>query len=731
MMRIRTLSFLLLMSVFSVFAQDIDWSVKIIDENTDHPALQLTAKVPSGGHFYSIDNPQGAGGGANPLSIAVTPVEGCELVGGVKANKSPITEYDDVFKMDQRYYTGTVVFTQALKATAPQFKVKVKVKGQFCIGTSCMQTRLTQELAGKGVVKAAQTPTQAAPAATQPAASKQDAKNMPPANNPAAQAILKNTDKNKPLAAVTEVEVTETDTPQPIEEVMEEEMAEETQMIPEAESDTLVEEALVADALTDTWGNVENQIAEFKAGKNGDRGVDLNLWGIFFAGFLAGFLALLTPCVWPMIPMTVSFFLKQNKSRGKSIRTAALYGLSIIFIYVLIGLLVTGIFGATALNQLATSAVFNLIFFALLVIFAISFLGGFEMTLPSKWTNKMDDMAGNTSGLLSIFFMAFTLSLVSFSCTGPLIGTLLVEAASSGSFLSPALGMFGFALALAIPFTLFAIFPSWLKSMPKSGGWLNSVKVVLGFLELALALKFLSVADMAYHWRILDREVFIALWIVIFALLGVYLLGKLRFPHDGEKEHTGVFPFMLSLISFAFAVYMIPGLWGAPLKAISAFAPPMNTQDFSLYKGEVTPHTDDYDAALQLGARENKPVIVDFSGYGCVNCRKMEGSVWTNDEIRNMIDDNFVVTTLYVDDKRELPQPIEMKNRKGQTETIEDYGELWSFLQENKFGAVAQPYHVILDSNGMPLTYPQDFTESAETYKKFLQSALDNYNNRQ
>lgn len=456
----------------------------------------------------------------------------------------------------------------------------------------------------------------------------------------------------------------------------------------------------------------------------------MTLLGIFIAGFLAGFLALLTPCVWPMIPMTVSFFLKQNKTRAKSVRMASLYGLSIIVIYVAIGLAVTLIFGATALNKLATSAVFNLIFFALLVVFAISFLGGFEMTLPSKWTNRIDEKADSTSGLLSIFFMAFTLSLVSFSCTGPIIGTLLVEAASSGSIISPTLGMLGFATALAIPFTLFAMFPSWLKSMPKSGGWLNSVKVVLGFLELALALKFLSVADMAYHWGILDREVFLALWIVIFTLLGVYLLGKLRFPHDTDSGHTGVFPFMLSLISFAFAVYMLPGLWGAPLKAISAFAPPLSTQDFSLYDGEVHPDTEDYDAALELGAREGKPVIVDFSGYGCVNCRKMEGAVWTDDAIRSKIDDEFVLTTLYVDDKRALPKPIEMTDRKGRKVTLEDYGELWSFLQENKFGAVAQPYHVVLDSDGNLLTYPQDFTESTEEYNRFLDSALENYSKK-
>lgn len=681
----------------SAVAQEINWTVRIVDQETDHPALQLTAKVPSGGHFYAMDNPQHDGNGANPLTFTITPLEGCVLDGGVKASKTPVAQYDDVYKMEQRFYTGTVVFTQRLKPTDGNFKVKVKVRGQFCIGKQCMVTRLNEELSGKGkvFVKAPEV------AKSQADVQAEDKKSADP---------------ESASADIAEEEKT-----------IAEELLSEADSVASADSTAVADTTEVVGSVSDTWRNVEGQMAALKSGSAASGGSSMTLLGIFIAGFLAGFLALLTPCVWPMIPMTVSFFLKQNKTRAKSVRMASLYGLSIIVIYVAIGLAVTLIFGATALNKLATSAVFNLIFFALLVVFAISFLGGFEMTLPSKWTNRIDEKADSTSGLLSIFFMAFTLSLVSFSCTGPIIGTLLVEAASSGSIVSPTLGMLGFATALAIPFTLFAMFPSWLKSMPKSGGWLNSVKVVLGFLELALALKFLSVADMAYHWGILDREVFLALWIVIFTLLGVYLLGKLRFPHDTDSGHTGVFPFMLSLISFAFAVYMLPGLWGAPLKAISAFAPPLSTQDFSLYDGEVHPDTEEYDAALELGAREGKPVIVDFSGYGCVNCRKMEGAVWTDDAIRSKIDDEFVLTTLYVDDKRALPKPIEMTDRKGRKVTLEDYGELWSFLQENKFGAVAQPYHVVLDSDGNLLTYPQDFTESTEEYNRFLDSALENY----
>ena len=686
-LRCRLLILAFFIAGFTAFGQKIEWSSKIIDQNTDHPSLQFTAKVPSGGHFYALDNPQHDGNGANPLTFTLTP-EGCELVGNIVASKTPVSEFDEVFGMEQRFYTGTVTFTQKLRPTKPDFSVAAKIKGQFCIGTQCMPTRENVTLSGKGIV----------PAET--------------SSRPTPQI-----EENKIQNSSSEIIA--------VEEIQNEE-------IPAEPNDSVVSSEIietVASQNLDTWKNVEPQFAQFKDGPKSADGT-ISLWGIFIAGFLAGFLALLTPCVWPMIPMTVSYFLKQNKTRAKSIRVASLYGLSIIFIYVAIGVAVTVIFGATALNQLATSAVFNLIFFALLVVFAISFLGGFEITLPSSWTNRMDEKADTTTGIISIFFMAFTLSLVSFSCTGPIIGTLLVEAASSGSIVSPMMGMLGFAVALAIPFTLFAMFPSWLKSMPKSGGWLNSVKVVLGFLELALALKFLSVADMAYHWGILDREVFIGLWIVIFALLGMYLLGKLRFPHDNPSEHTGVFPFMLSLISFAFAIYMIPGLWGAPLKAISAFAPPLSTQDFSLYDGEVHPDTDDYDTALAMGAKEDKPIIVDFSGYGCVNCRKMEGAVWTDDEIRNLIDDEFVVTTLYVDDKKSLPKPIEMTDRNGKKVTLEDYGELWSFLQENKFGAVAQPYHVILDSEGNLLTYAQDFTESPETYKKFLRSALDNYKSR-
>jgi thiol:disulfide interchange protein DsbD len=430
-----------------------------------------------------------------------------------------------------------------------------------------------------------------------------------------------------------------------------------------------------------------------------------------------------------MIPMTVSFFLKRNKKdKSKAIKDAITYGLGIIIIYVALGLLITGIFGASALNNLATSAVFNLLFFALLVLFAISFFGAFELVLPSSWTNKMDQKADSTTGIISIFFMAFTLALVSFSCTGPIIGTLLVQAAGSGSIIAPAIGMFGFALALSIPFSLFAIFPSWLESMPKSGGWLNSVKVVLGFLELALALKFLSVADLAYGWGILDREVFLTLWIAIFALLGIYLLGKLKLPHDSDLVHVSVPRLFLALISFAFAIYMIPGLWGAPLKSISAFSPPLKTQDFNLYKGEVHAKFDDYEAGMEYARKNNKPVMIDFSGYGCVNCRKMEAAVWTDIHVKQILENDYVLITLMVDDKKALPETIEVQEN-GKTTRLKTIGDKWSYLQRHKFGTNSQPYYVLLDSTGEPIGPFYVYKEDVPEYIDFLNVGLNNFRN--
>jgi thiol:disulfide interchange protein DsbD len=474
-----------------------------------------------------------------------------------------------------------------------------------------------------------------------------------------------------------------------------------------------------------TWAPVIDQLGAFGSEAQGDNSGEAHSWWyILLAGFIAGLIALVTPCVWPMIPMTVSFFLKRTKDRRKSIRDAYTYGISIIVIYVLLGLVITGIFGASALNSLATNAIFNIIFFLLLVIFAFSFFGAFEIALPASWTTKLDEKADATTGLLSIFFMAFTLSLVSFSCTGPIIGTLLVEAATSGSFIYPALGMFGFALALSIPFTLFAIFPSMLKSMPKSGGWLNSVKVVLGFLELALSLKFLSVADLAYSWGLLDRETFICLWIVIFAFMGLYLLGKIKLAHDTPDDgKISTVRLVLALISFSFSIYMVPGLWGAPLKAISAFAPPMSTQDFNLYDAGVEASYSDYDEGLAAARRSGKPVLVDFSGYGCVNCRKMEAAVWTDPKVKEIIENDYILVSLMVDDKTPLDAPITIEEN-GKQRTLKTVGDKWSYLQRYKFGANAQPFYVLVDEDGNPLTGSYAYNEDVDAYVNFLKEGL-------
>ena len=474
----------------------------------------------------------------------------------------------------------------------------------------------------------------------------------------------------------------------------------------------------------DYWAPVIDKLNAF--GEETAQATNQSLLFIFFAGFIGGLLALFTPCVWPIIPMTVSFFLKRSKDKKKGIRDAWTYGASIVVIYVTLGLAITLIFGASALNALSTNAVFNILFFLMLVVFAASFFGAFEITLPSKWSNAVDSKAEQTSGLLSIFLMAFTLSLVSFSCTGPIIGFLLVEVSTTGSVVAPAIGMLGFALALALPFTLFAMFPSWLKQMPKSGGWMNVIKVTLGFLELAFALKFLSVADLAYGWRLLDRETFLALWIVIFGLLGFYLLGKIKFPHDDDDTTVSVPRFFMALCSLAFAVYMIPGLWGAPLKAVSAFAPPMNTQDFNLYKNEVHAQFDDFDAGMEYAKRNGKPVMLDFTGYGCVNCRKMELAVWTDQKVSKLIQDDYVLITLYVDNKTPLPEHIKVMEN-GKERTLRTLGDKWSYLQRVKFGANAQPFYVLIDNEGNPLNKSYSFDEDVAKYVDFLETGLNNY----
>ncbi len=492
--------------------------------------------------------------------------------------------------------------------------------------------------------------------------------------------------------------------------------------------DTAKVEAPVDSAVVDTMVVADNLwtpvVAELQS-MNGESAPteSMALWLIFIEGLLGGFIALFTPCVWPIIPMTVSFFLKRNKDRSKAIREATTYGLSIVVIYVLLGLAVTLLFGASALNALATNAIFNIFFCLLLVVFAASFFGAFEITLPSSWQNKVDAKSESTTGLLSIFLMAFTLALVSFSCTGPIIGFLLVAVSTQGSIVAPTIGMLGFAIALAIPFTLFAMFPSLLKSAPKSGGWMNVIKVTLGFIELAFALKFLSVADLAYSWHILDREVFLSLWIVIFGLLGAYLLGWIKFPHDDEQHRTNVPQFFLAMASLAFTIYMIPGLWGAPLKAISAFAPPMSTQDFNLQKTVTEAKFNDYEQGMAAAKAEHKPVIIDFTGFGCVNCRKMEAAVWSDPQVADILNNKYILISLYVDDKTPLATPIEVEEN-GQKRTLRTVGDKWSYLQRVKFGANAQPFYVLLNEEGHPLAGSRSYDEDIQGYIDFLNKGL-------
>ena len=456
-----------------------------------------------------------------------------------------------------------------------------------------------------------------------------------------------------------------------------------------------------------------------------------SLWYIFIVGFIGGLLALVMPCIWPIIPMTISFFLKRAKDdRRKGIKDAMTYGLSIVVIYLGLGLLITAIFGPSKLNELSTSAVFNVILFLLLLIFAFSFFGWFEIKLPDRWANAVDSKASSTTGLISIFLMAFTLVLVSFSCTAPIIGLLLVQTVTTGDWLAPTIGMLGFALALALPFTLFALFPSWLKSAPRSGSWMTTIKVVLGFVELAFSLKFLSVADLAYGWHLLDREVFLSLWIVIFGAMGLYLIGKLKFQEDavgGEIDKPMPVPcIMAGLCAIAFAIYMVPGLWGAPCKAISAFAPPINTQDFNLNTKTVEAHYHSYEEGMAAAKAQGKPVLIDFTGFGCVNCRKMEAAVWTDPTVADMLNNQYVLISLYVDDKTPLAEPVEV-SLNGQQRTLRTVGDKWSYLQASKFGANAQPYYIAIDNEGRPLNHAYGFKEDVAAYIDYLQQGLNTY----
>ena len=642
--------------------------------------IVFTATIDKGWHVYSTDL---GDGGPISATFNVEKISGATVVGKLQPEGKEIASYDKLFEMNVRYFESTAQFVQKLKLTGGDYKIEGFLEFGACNDENCLPpTQVEFNFSGKA--EAAKGAAAATPA----------------------EKVTAPTEETKPETQLASQTETPADTAS-------------TGIIGGADGPTDINVA----GNIDLWKPVINDLQSYGEATSQD---DMSWIYIFITGFLGGLLALFTPCVWPIIPMTVSFFLKRSKDKKKGIRDAWTYGASIVVIYVTLGLAITLIFGASALNALSTNAVFNILFCLMLVVFAASFFGAFELTLPSKWSNAVDSKAEATGGLLSIFLMAFTLSLVSFSCTGPIIGFLLVQVSTTGSVIAPAIGMLGFAIALALPFTLFALFPSWLKSMPKSGGWMNVIKVTLGFLELAFALKFLSVADLAYGWRILDRETFLALWIVLFALLGFYLLGKIKFPHDDDNTKVGVGRFFMALFSLAFAVYMVPGLWGAPLKAVSAFAPPMQTQDFNLYNNEVHAKFDDYDLGMEYARQHGKPVMLDFTGYGCVNCRKMELAVWTDSKVSDIINNDYVLITLYVDNKTPLTSPVKVTEN-GRERTLRTVGDKWSYLQRVKFGANAQPFYVLIDNEGRPLNKSYSYDEDIPKYIEFLQTGLENY----
>lgn len=660
----RRILFSLIVSflAFAAYAQ-IQEPVKFKTELKNVSATELEIVFTASiEHGWHVYSTDLGDGGPISATFNTDKLTGARLDGKLRPVGKEVASFDKLFEMDVRYFEHTAQFVQKLKLTGGTYQVKGYLEYGACNDENCLPPTQV-EFSFSGKAEGAS------------------------------------------VAAQTETQEEKADTVAPA-------------VIGGADGSTSV---VVSD--NDLWSPV---IDELNALGETTSQEDMSWLYIFITGFVGGLLALFTPCVWPIIPMTVSFFLKRSKDKKKGVRDAWTYGASIVVIYVTLGLAITAIFGANALNALSTNAIFNIFFCLMLVVFAASFFGAFEITLPSKWSNAVDSKAEATTGLLSIFLMAFTLSLVSFSCTGPIIGFLLVQVSTTGNVIAPAVGMLGFAIALALPFTLFALFPSWLKSMPKSGGWMNVIKVTLGFLELAFALKFLSVADLAYGWRILDRETFLALWIVLFALLGFYLLGKIKFPHDDDDTKVSVTRFFLALASLAFAVYMVPGLWGAPLKAVSAFTPPMQTQDFNLYNNEVHAKFDDYDAGMKYAREHGKPVMLDFTGYGCVNCRKMELAVWTDMKVADLINNDYVLITLYVDNKTRLPEPVKVMEN-GTERTLRTVGDKWSYLQRVKFGANAQPFYVLIDNEGKPLNKSYSYDEDIDKYVDFLQTGLDNY----
>ncbi|MCG2649039.1 thioredoxin family protein [Alloprevotella tannerae] len=675
MKKFFTLLTLVLLVATAAKAQ-VNFSVSYKRVNPTEVDVIFKATIAKGWHVYSTNIGEG---GPTRASFGVDKADGAEPIGKLKPGPGVKNVQDEIFDMPVSYFENTCTFTQRVKLTKQDYQLKAYLKYGACNDQNCLPPMTVEcKVAGKDG------PTGAAADAAQAVADKEG---QPKDTAAAAPAVTEENAEGAPAAAVD---------------------------VPQADSATVAKWYTPVIDQLQKYGN-----ASSTAGRS--------LFYIFLMGILGGIVTLFTPCVWPIIPMTVSFFLHRSDDRRKAVREAIIYGISIVVIYVTLGLVISGLFGASALNSLSTNAVFNIIFCLMLLIFGASFLGGFEITLPSKWNNAVDSKASSTAGLLGIFLMAFTLTLVSFSCTAPIVGFLLVEASTStGSAMAPAVGMVGFALALALPFTLFALFPTMMKKAPKSGSWMNMIKVVLGFVEIAFALKFLSVADLAYGWHILDREVFLSLWIILFAALGCYLFGWLRFPHDDVEDHTGVTRFFMGVISFAFAVYMVPGLWGAPCKAVSAFSPPISTQDFNLDPVKVEAKFRDYDAGMAYAKSVNKPVLLDFTGHGCVNCRKMELAVWHDPKVRDLLMKDYVLISLYVDEKAPLPENVEVQED-GKTTTLRTVGDKWSYLQRHKFGSNQQPLYVPVDNEGNPLNHTFSYKEDIDGYVKFLKEGIDRY----
>ena len=683
------LALLLMVAAQAQMADPVHFSSELKMLKGNEAEILFKATIDPGWHVYSTDL-----GDSGPIeaTFTVEKMTGAELVGKLKPVGKEIKKFDAMFGMELRFFENAATFSQKIRFTQPQYDIDGYLEFGACNDESCLPpTQVTFRKSGE-------------------------------------------------VKLTTDKAIEEKEKPQAKEEVA---VVEEVAAADTVQADTVAVAAVAPQGPEDTdlWTPV---IDELRTMGDSDNIANQSLLYILLMGFVGGLLAVCMPCIWPIIPMTVSFFLKRSKSdKGKGIRDAFTYGISIIVIYLALGLCVTALFGSDTLNAMSTNAVFNIFLFLLLVVFALSFFGWFEIKLPDSWANKVDTKADELSSKaaansslftlrssLSIFLMAFTLVLVSFSCTAPIIGLLLVETTTSGNWLAPALGMLGFAIALALPFSLFALFPSWLKQAPKSGSWMNTIKVVLGFVELAFALKFFSVADLAYGWHLLDREVFLSLWIVIFALLGAYLCGWLKFQSDvenGEQKPMPVVCIMGGLVSLAFAVYLVPGLWGAPCKAVSAFAPPMNTQDFNLNTKTVEARFTDYEQGMAVAKAEGKPVLVDFTGFGCVNCRKMEAAVWTDPQVADLITNDFVLISLYVDDKTPLAEPFEVTDQQGETKTLRTVGAKWSYLQSHKFGANAQPFYVILDNEGKPLCGSRAYKEDIPEYIQFLKEGLNRY----